>query len=140
MQQTWILYPLFVMVLLSMLVGFRMLQLRLRAVYQDGLPAGYFLLNRGGKPPAYMLQAEQHYMNLYETPVLFYAVVILIYVLNMTNLFSLILAWAYTASRLLHAFVHLGQNRLLQRRNIFLTSIAILALLWGYGFIGLLIR
>lgn len=138
MRQTWILYPLFVMVLLSMVVGLRMLQLRFRAVLQDGLPPAYFQLNRGGKPPAYMLQAEQHYTNLYETPVLFYAVVILIYVLNMTNLFSLILAWAYIASRLVHAYVHLGQNRLSQRRHSFLTSIGLIAMLWSYVFISLL--
>jgi hypothetical protein len=139
-QQTWILYPLFVMVLLSMAVGFRMLQLRYRAVLQDGLPPAWFQLNRGGKPPVYMLQAEQHYTNLYETPVLFYAIVILIYLLNMTNQFSLILAWAYVASRLGHAYVHLGQNSLLHRRNVFLASIAILAVLWSYVFIGLLNR
>jgi len=140
MPQTWILYPIFVMVLLSMVVGFRMLQLRYRAVFQEGLPPAYFKLNRGGKPPRYMLQAEQHFTNLYETPVLFYAVVILIYVTNMTNLFSLILAWAYVATRLVHAYVHMGQNRILHRRNVFLVSITILAMLWSYVFINLLNR
>jgi len=140
MPQTWILYPIFVMVLLSMLVGLRMLQLRYRAVLQDGLPPAHFKLNRGGKPPMYMTQAEQHFTNLYETPVLFYAVVILIYVTNMTNLFSLIIAWAYVATRLVHAYVHMGPNRIIQRRNVFLVSIAILAILWSYVFINLLNR
>lgn len=140
MQQSWILYPLFVMVLISMLVGMRMLQLRFRAVLQDGLPPAYFQLNRGGKPPAYMLQAEQHYTNLYETPVLFYAIVILIYVLNLVTVFSLGLAWSYIASRLLHAYVHLGQNRLEYRRWVFLVSIALLAALWIDVLIQLLRR
>ena len=140
MQQTWILYPMFVMVLLSMLVGLRMLRLRYRAVLQDNLPPAYFILNRGGKPPAYMMQAEQHYTNLYETPVLFYAVVILIYVLNMTDPFSLLMAWAYIAFRLAHAYVHMERNKLPNRRNIFLTSIAILAVLWSYVLANLLTR
>ena len=140
MPQTWILYPVFVMVLLSMLVGLRMLQLRYRAVFQDGLQPVYFKLNRGGKPPVYMTQAEQHFTNLYETPVLFYAVVILIYVTNMTTLLTLIMAWIYVATRLVHAYVHMGQNRILLRRNVFLTSIAILAVLWSYVFIRLLVR
>lgn len=130
MQQTWILYPLFVMVLLSIVVGLRMLQLRFRAVLQDGLPAAYFEYNRGGKAPAYMMRAEQHYINLYETPVLFYMVVMLIYVLNMTSVLTLSLAWAYVASRLLHAYVHMGQNRLVNRRRIFLGSIVLITLLW----------
>jgi hypothetical protein len=140
MQQTWILYPMFVMVLLSMLVGLRMLQLRYRAVLQDSLPRAYFKLNRGGKPPAYMMQVEQQYTNLYETPVLFYAVVILIYVLNMTDPFTLAISWAYIATRLIHAYVHMGQNKLANRRKIFLTSIATLAILWSYVLINLLVR
>ena len=140
MQQTWILYPSFVMVLLSMVVGLRVLQLRFRAVLQDKLSPAWFQLNQGGTPPAYMLQAEQHFTNLYETPVLFYAIVILIYVLNMTNLFSVIMAWAYIASRLVHVYVHMGKNRILHRRHSFLTSIAILATLWSYVFISLLNR
>jgi len=138
MQQTWILYPLFVMVVLSIAVGLRMLQLRFRAVAQDGLVPAYFQLNRGGKPPDYMLQAEQHFTNLYETPVLFYTVVILIYVLNMTSLATLLLAWAYVASRLLHAYVHMGQNRLVNRRRVFLSSIVLLTLLWSDVLMNLL--
>jgi hypothetical protein len=140
MQQSWILYPMFVMVLISQAVGFRMLQLRFRAVLQDGLPVTYFKLNQDGLPPAYMMQADQHYTNLYETPVLFYAIGILVYILDMTNLFTLSMSWAYIASRLAHAYVHMGQNKIAHRRNIFLTSVAILMLLWGYVFINLLNR
>lgn len=140
MQQTWILYPMVGMVLLSMSVGLRMLQLRYRAVFQDNLPRAYFKLNRGGKPPAYMMQVEQHYANLYETPVLFYAVTIVIYVLNLTDPFTLTAAWAYMASRAAHAYVHMGRNRVANRRNIFLASIAILAALWSYVLVNLLIR
>lgn len=140
MQQTSILYPLFAMVLLSVVVGLRMLQLRFRAVARDGLSAAYFLLNRGGKPPHYLVQAEQHYTNLYETPVLFYTIVILIYVLKMTAPLSLLLAWTYIAARLGHAYVHMGQNRLSQRRHFFLASIVVLVALWGYVLLGLLQR
>ena len=140
MQPTWILYPMFSMVLLSMLVGLRMLQLRYRAVLQDNLTPAYFEHNRGGKPPAYMMQADQHFTNLYETPVLFYAVVILIYVLNMTDTFSLIISWTYVASRLIHTYVHMGRNTLAIRRNIFLSSVTILGVLWSYVLINLLSR
>jgi hypothetical protein len=130
----------FVMVLLSMVVGLRMLQLRYRAVFQDNLSPAYFKLNRDGKPPAYMMQVEQQYTNLYETPVLFYAVVILIYVLNMTNTFTLVISWSYIAARAIHAYVHMGRNTIVIRRNIFLASIAILAVLWSYVLVDLVIR
>jgi len=140
MPQYSVLYPVFVMVLLSVVVGLRLVQLRFRAVKQDGLHAGYFLMNRGGKAPAYMIQAEQQYANLYETPMLFYVVVVLIYVLGLSNGFSVVLAWAYTLSRILHAWEHMGKNRLATRRRIFLTSIMLVATMWIYAFIAIVVN
>jgi len=67
------------MFLLSLSIGIRMLQLRFRTVLKDKLHPGYFKLNRGAKLPDYLVQANQHYENLYETPVLFYVIVILAY-------------------------------------------------------------
>lgn len=139
MQQTWILYPMFAMVLLSMLVGLRMLQLRQHAVLHGNLPPAYFMLNRGGKPPVAMIQADQHFTNLYETPVLFYSIVIVIFALNMTDTINVIMAWAYIATRLGHALVHMGDNKIRQRRNIFLGSISLIAALWSYTFAELLL-
>ena len=139
MQTSWILYPMFTMVLLTLMIGLRMLQLRFRAVYQDNLDPVYFKLNRGGKPPHYMTQAEQHYVNLFESPVLFYIVVVLIYVMQIVDLFTLTLAWAYVVTRLAHAHVHMGTNAILRRRNVFLISIALIAALWSYVFIRLML-
>ena len=138
MHQEAILYPVFVMVLLSLLVGLRLLQLRFRAVSRDNLPAVYFKLNRGGKPPAYLVQVEQNYANLFETPVLYYVIVILIYVLQMTSIWTVTLAWAYVVSRFIHSYVHLGGNQLFYRRNSFLLGIAIITIMWITAFISLL--
>lgn len=138
MSQTLILYPLFAMFVLSVVIAVRVLQLRYRAVFRDNLNPLYFKLNRGGKPPESMVQAEQHFTNLFETPVLFYVIVILIFVLKMTSIMLLMLAWLYVATRLLHAWIHMGKNRILRRRNIFLFNILILVLLWLAVFIELI--
>lgn len=138
MPQSHVFYPLFVMFILTLLVGMRMLQLRIRAVYQDKLNPGYFKLNRGGKPPAYMVQTEQHYANLYETPVLFYVIVIMIYLLGLVNLFTLSLAWAYVLSRFGHAVEHMGKNRIIQRRRVFLIGLVVLCTLWMYTLVQML--
>jgi hypothetical protein len=139
MQTTWILYPMFTLVLLTLLVGLRMLQLRYRAVFQDNLNPVYFKLNRGGKPPEYMTQAEQHYVNLFESPILFYVVIVLIYSLQFVDAMSLTMAWAYVLARLGHARVHMGKNVILRRRNVFLLSIALITLLWTYVFVRLML-
>ena len=140
MQSTWILYSLFGMFVLSVVVGLRMLQLRYRAVLQDKVHPSYFKLNRGAEIPDYLVKATQHYDNLYETPVLFYAIVILAFVLNIVDTVSLILAYGYLISRVAHALIHLNSNRILQRRNVFLVSIILLTLLWLYVFAKLLVQ
>ena len=139
MQTSWILYPMFAMVMLTVVIAMRMLQLRFRAVIQDNLNPGYFKLNRGGKPPEYMTQVEQHYINLFESPVLFYVIVVLAYVVQFVDVISLCLAWGFVVARVGHAYVHTGQNRILQRRNVFLLSIALLVTLWCYVFMKLLL-
>lgn len=140
MQITWILYPLIAMAILTLSVGMRMLQLRFRAVIQDNLNPHYFRLNRGGRPPDYMMQVEHHYINLFESPVLFYVVVVLIYIMQFVDWLSLSMAWAYVVARIGHAYVHTGPNKVLQRRNIFLASIALIATLWAYLFARLLLQ
>jgi len=140
MQTTWILYPVFAMVILTLVIAMRMLQLRFRAVMADNLNPLFFKLNRGGKPPEYMTQVEQHYVNLFESPVLFYIIAVLAYILQFVDVISVSLAWGFVFTRLVHAYIHTGSNRILQRRNIFLLSVALLVGLWSYVFIKLLLQ
>lgn len=137
MKTTLILYPMFALAILTVVTGMRMLQLRYRAVFQDGLNPVYFRLNRGGKPPEYMTRAEQHFTNLFETPMLFYVVVILAYIVQVVDTISLSMAWGFVLARLGHAYVHMGNNRIPMRRNVFLVSIALIIALWSYVFIEL---
>ncbi|WP_319557868.1 MAPEG family protein [Thiomicrorhabdus sp.] len=130
MQQEWILFPLIALVIWTLLVGFRMLQLRVKAVRQDGLNPHYFLLNRGGKLPAYLTQIEQHYQNLFELPVLFYLLAITLFASKQVDALQLYLAWIFVTSRIVHSFIHLGSNRLIWRRNTFLFGGAILLIAW----------
>ena len=138
MQPTWILYSLLGMFLLSLSVGLRMLQLRYRAVLKDNVRPSYFKLNRGAKLPDYLAQATQHYDNLYETPVLFYVIVILAYILGVVDWVTLSLAYGYLISRIFHALIHMNSNHLLRRRNIFLVTIVILTFMWLYVFTRLI--
>lgn len=137
MHQSIILYPLLAMAVLTLLAGLRMLQLRFRAVRSDGLSPVYFELNRGARPPEYLLRIEQHYQNLFESPVLFYVVLTLVYVTAKADVAALVLAWLYVAARVAHAYVHVGRNVLNQRRRVFLVSIVLLYAQWVWLFVRL---
>ena len=76
--------------------------------------------------PDRMLKISNHYDNLMTMPIVFYLIVTIIYVTqNVDNIF-IYLSWAYVATRLVHSFVHLGQNHPLKRFFAFGTGVMIL--------------
>ena len=68
--------------------------------------------------------------NQYETPVLFYAVVVLTFVTGEATLLMMLLAWAYVVAKLVHVGIFVTSNRLRWRMRAFGVSLAILALMW----------
>ena len=66
------LIPLFAQVLLTFYVGIVMRIRREKAV-KEGADWRYFKTFEGEKPPRYVLQADQHFTNMFETPMLFFA-------------------------------------------------------------------
>ncbi len=135
MNQNMILYPAMAMLLLNLLVALLLLVRRIRAM-RDGLNPGYFRFNRGAKLPDYLLSAEQHYQNLHEMPLVFFVLVVLVYLTAEVDSFMVTLAWAYVISRLVHSYIHLGSNKTRWRKNVFVASYGVLALMW----VGLLVQ
>lgn len=130
MNQNIIFYPLLAMVLLTFLVGIKVLLSRIKAVKQDGMNPHYFSLNRGSKQPEYLIKISQHYENLFELPMLFYTVTIIIYSTHSVDHLYIVLATLFVIIRYLHAYIHITYNHLSHRRNIFLIGTIILATMW----------
>jgi hypothetical protein len=129
MEKTLILYPMFALVLWTFAVGAIQARYTKRAVL-EGLHPNYFRHKLGYEPPGYLLSASQHFSNLFEMPVLFYAAVITIYTAEVNSIVLLALAWAYVVTRLVHSRQHLADKYLLKRRNAFFTSYFVLLAFW----------
>lgn len=129
-EKAALLLPLLGMIFLTFAVMCWMLKLRYRAVLQDGLDRTYFRLYKNAEVPDYLLKVTQHYQNLLEMPPLFYLATVLVLILNLSDAFYIILAWAYLFSRLLHSYIHTTNNRLLWRKNAFIASMGILIVIW----------
>lgn len=137
MPQTLVLYPAFAMALLTFAVAVWLLRCRIKAV-KAGLTPAYFKLNHGARLPDYVVQATQHYDNLFEMPVLFYVVVVLTYVTQRADWALVLLAWAYVGARIAHAGIHLTHNKLRPRMRVFLLSYGLLVLMWVWLLVKLL--
>ncbi len=123
--------PVIGMIFLTIGIALWMLKLRYRAVLQDGVSPAYFKLNKGAKLPDYLVRVTQHFENLFETPILFYIVILFILTIGVTDIFYVCFAWLFFIARLAHAYVHTTYNRIKHRRNVFIISSLLLVVLWA---------
>jgi len=126
-----LIFPMVAMVLLTFGVALVLFRARLRAV-REGLPVSYFRLLQGSQEPEFLAKPTRHLINLFETPVLFYAGCLAGMVAGVDDAVVVGLAWAYVVARLLHAWVHLGSNRVRIRLRVFTLGWICLLALWIY--------
>jgi hypothetical protein len=133
MEIKWILVPLFAQVLLTFYVGIVM-RLRREKAVKGGTDWRYFKTFEGEKPPRYVLQADQHFTNMFETPMLFFAVCISAMIFDAVDNIFFGLASAFVLGRCIHAWVTLTNNRLLWRSRIFVANSLVLLATWIWLF------
>ena len=68
--------------------------------------------------------------NLFEMPVLYFALVPLLLITHHANHIQVILAWAYVILRVIHSFIHIGPKRVPPRFLIYVASCAVLSAMW----------
>ncbi len=130
MDQTLLLYPLGVMAFFTLFIGLKMLFARIEAVKKGEMKRAYFALNQGDESEK-ARKFRQHYENLFECPILFYVVIVLLLSLQLGDLAYLILAWSYVGLRLAHGYVHTTYNYIPHRMITFLASTVVLYVIWG---------
>ena len=130
-------YPMFAMVLLTFAVLMKMFRARVRAIREGKVSATYFRIYQGEVEPEFTAKPARHFTNLFEAPVLFYVVSLAAMNTHFTGIGMQVLAWAYVAARLMHAFVHLGANRIRKRVRAYFISWLILLGMWIYLVAGI---
>ena len=85
-----------------------------------------------GQPnwPALPTQAANAFANQFELPILFYLVVLAAFVTGHMTVTLLVLAWAFVATRLVHAVIHTTINALRPRSLVFAAGYFVLVAMW----------
>lgn len=91
-----------------------------RALYPDAWPNA-------------VIQVNNAINNQFQAPLLFYILVLVLWQLDGINTLTHLLAWIFTISRLVHAYIHVTTNRVPKRRLTFTIGIAVLAALMIQG-------
>jgi len=79
--------------------------------------------------PDYARKASNNMNNQWETPTLFYALILLTLVLHLYSLVLAVLAFVYVASRIGHTWIHTTSNIVLIRARVFFVGVGALILM-----------
>ena len=123
-------YPMLALVLLTFGVLIALFRSRVRMVREGLAPVSYFRVFQGSPEPEFAAKPARHFTNLFEAPTIFYAGCLAAMVTGVTGTWVVALAWAYVAMRYLHAFIHLGGNRVRYRLRAYFVSWLCLLALW----------
>jgi hypothetical protein len=128
MSYQMILAPLFVQVLLTFVIAFTLGGQRVRTAMRGEMPENVAL--REPNWPPRVRQIENNLLNQFETPVLFYVLVILAMMTRHADLFFVLLSWVYVVLRIVHAYVHLTSNVMKIRGPVFISGVIVLTVMW----------
>jgi hypothetical protein len=130
-NQVAILYPVFVQVLLVVIVGALMANARARAVKTMDRQRGNPDLAMGRVVwPDDAAKRAANYHNQFQAPVLFYAVVAFALITRGADAVMIVLAWLFVLTRIAHAAIHIGPNKVRWRSPAFALGFLIVTLMW----------
>jgi hypothetical protein len=104
---------------------------RLIAINAGRVKLEDFRYGDGPKVPADIAVGNRNYMNLLESPVLFYVAALAAMQLGGADVWMVRLAWAFVALRIAHSAIHLINKAFIPRIVAFVASLIVLALMWG---------
>ena len=108
-------YPMFVLVLLTFSILLLTLRVRIRSVQKGDVELSYYALMGGSEIPDIVTKTTRQVSNLFEVPVLFYVAGVLYLSLDISSTLPITFAWVFVAARFIHSCIHLTYNNVLHR-------------------------
>ena len=104
---------------------------RARSAQQGDVKIADVALNSDAWPDR-IKQISNAFSNQFELPVLFYVAALLAIVMGKVDAIVAALAWAFVGLRLLHAYIHVTNNRVIRRFQVYVFGFVMLTALWLY--------
>jgi hypothetical protein len=130
MKQSAIFWPMTVQVLLTLVVAVRMYHARIAELRHKRIRPQELATSRGTASLENVAAAD-NFRNLFELPVLFFAICPVLYITNGVTPLQLTLAWAFVVFRIAHSFIHTTYNRVMHRFRVFVLGMLSVASMWA---------
>ncbi|MDO7844410.1 MAPEG family protein [Sphingomonas immobilis] len=79
-----------------------------------------------------------NYRNLFEMPLLYFALVPLLLITRQADHLQIVLAWVYVILRIIHSFIHIGPKVVTWRAAAYALSALVLMAMWIVFFVDML--
>lgn len=131
MQSFGILWPTFALVALIFVIWFGLVVQRVGHIKRN--PPAPDTFATGDSAVRYFQPVEliaNNLRNLFEVPVLYFALVPLLMITHQASHIQVILAWIFVALRMLHSFIHVVVRKVQLRAMIYWLSSIVLIVMW----------
>ncbi len=105
-----------------------------RGVSIGSLPGTRDSATKLGEGPLWSARTQSsndHVLNLFETPILFYALCLALFVTNSVTTLIIITTWTYLGIRVVHGLIHISYNHVFHRFVAFGLSLICLTIMIG---------
>ena len=126
-----IFWPLIAQVALVAVVWGRMYAIRIAEMRARGIRPQSVATSRTGAGAFQNVAAADNFRNLFEVPVLFFAVCGALAITDTVTPLQLLLAWLYVGLRAAHSFIHVTYNRVMHRFWVYVASTFCVFAMWG---------
>jgi hypothetical protein len=122
-------YPMAAYVFYMVAFGVYNFYTRYKAIKTGQVDFKYFKAMQG-EAPHHVVNVGRHYDNQFQLPILFLVTCLAHMQLGKTNQTTLVLAWLFCVTRLVHTYFHVVNNRVPKRAAAFMMGWLVIAALW----------
>jgi hypothetical protein len=138
MQPVVIFWPVIAQVSLTLMVAVRMYVVRVTEMRSRRVSPQSLATSREAAARLENVAAADNFRNLFELPVLFFAICPALYVTGHVTALQLGLAWAFVLFRCAHSLIHVTYNRVMHRFRAYFLSMVCVFAMWAVFAVQLL--
>jgi hypothetical protein len=130
MKPILIFWPMIAMAGLTLVVAIRMYTTRVAEMRERRVRPQLLATRQEAEKQLHNTQGSDNFRNLFEIPVLFYAICPVLFLTGNVTTLQLSLAWVFVLTRVAHSFIHVTYNKVMHRFNAFVLGMAALFAMW----------
>ena len=123
--------PAFAMVALTIAVWFRMYFSRIGEMRRERIHPQAVATSKQAADRFRDTRAADNFRNLFEVPVLFYAICLALALTDRVTRVQLVLAWAFVVLRIAHSFIQITYNKVKHRFYIYVLGATCVFAMWA---------